>query len=93
MSILTLKDKELQQHYDELFAMFTSPGWKRFHEQVEAYAKGVESVRNVAPKTVEFRLGQLDVLDWFLGAEAQHSHAYQMLLAEDFPEEDDDPSF
>lgn len=92
MSILTLQDKELQQHYDELFDMFTSPGWKRFQEQVEAYVKGVESVRNVAPKTVDFRLGQLDVLDWFLGAHKQHEAAYVMLLIEDHPEEFDDPS-
>lgn len=87
MSVLTLKDRELQQHYDNMFAMFTSPGWKEFQEKVAEYAKGVENVRNVAPRTLEFRLGQLDVLDWFLGAQKQYEHAYNMLLAEDNPEE------
>lgn len=92
MSILTLQDKELQQHYDEMFALFTSPGWKRFQEQVDTYAKQVESVRNVAPKTVDFRLGQLDVLDWFAGVQRQHEAAYEMLIAEENPEEFDVPS-
>ena len=81
----TLKDKELQQHYDALFTLFASPGCRLFLAQAHAHADGISDIRNLGDKPVEYRLGQLDVYDWVLAYQNLNEGNYQILLLDDNP--------
>ena len=82
MAIRTLEDKELQAHYDALFSMFGSAGWKAFTEQAKAHADGISDIRNVGAKSLDFRLGQVDVYDWVFAYERMNHDAYSMMIAD-----------
>lgn len=88
----TLKDRELQAHYDALFSMFGSDGWKAFVEQARAHAVAIADIRNIGNKSLDYRLGQIDVYDWFLAYQRMNEDAYTMMIDDENGEIDDDPS-
>jgi len=79
----TLNDQKLQQHYDAAFEMHASAGWNDLMEDAEETAARVGDVRNVtAEHSVEFRKGQLHVLDWLLKRKEFYEQAYDSLIHE-----------
>lgn len=87
-TVKTLADKELQQHYDDMFLMFASPGWASLMETVEQLIEGAESIRNAGTlESLYYKKGELANLEWLKGMRASHEFNYSQLL-----EEDTDPS-
>jgi len=88
-NIQTLKDQKLQKHYDDAFAMHSSDGWKDLMEDAQGAADAAANVRNVtAEQSVDFRRGQLHVLDWLLKRKEFYEQAYDMLLQEQMMSEE-----
>lgn len=83
MSQKTLLDKDLQDHYEQLFAMYGTRGWKRLQEQIEQMLASNNSVAGV--DTVEqlwFRKGELSQMLWLQSHQAVHEAAYNQLIAD-----------
>lgn len=83
MTTKTLKDKDLQEHYEDVFAMHGTPGWARLQEDLAVAIADKNSLAEV--ETVEqlwFRKGQLDQMIWLQMHQAMHETAYNELLAE-----------
>lgn len=81
-----LKDADLQAHYDLMFELFATPQWKRFLEEVERFAIGVNDVRRLRTEhALGFAQGQLDVLDWLKNYEEMTHKAHDILLQQDNP--------
>jgi hypothetical protein len=79
----TLQDKELQEHYEQIFAMYGTRGWARLQEDLDAAIARYNSLAEV--DTVEqlwFRKGQLEQMLWLQGHQTTHEAAYNELLAQ-----------
>jgi hypothetical protein len=78
-----LKDKELQTHYEAMFSMFGTDGWKRFMEDVAERTTAIGDIRRLKDGDgLKFAQGQLDVLHWLLGQKEAHDFAYEQLAEE-----------
>lgn len=85
-----LKDRNLQKYYEDLLAMYASPGWKHFTEdlaKIKTVANtlaGIESMEHLF-----FRKGQVDIIDKIVAQPFVTEAAYDQLL---IAEEVDGPS-
>ena len=83
MTTKTLNDKDLQEHYDQVFAMYGTRGWARLQEQLAEMIGLNNSVAGI--ETVEqlwFRKGELAQMLWLQTHQATHEAAYNELLAQ-----------
>ena len=79
----TVNDKDLQEHYDQMFAMYGTRGWARLQEQLAEMIALNNSVAGI--ETVEqlwFRKGELAQMLWLQTHQATHEAAYNELLAQ-----------
>lgn len=78
-----LPDPELQKHYEDLFTMYATPGWKALQGQI---AEMFESHNTLAGLTtaddLHFRRGQLDVISYLVAHQDQHERAYNQIIAD-----------
>lgn len=70
---------ELQQYYDNRFDLFIHPGWKDLIEDLQAMLQQYEDIRNCDKDTIEFRKGQIDILDYFIGLRELSQRTYEEL--------------
>lgn len=79
----TLQDKELQAHYEDLFVMFGTPGWKRLMEQVAEMVVTGNSLSGVdTQEQLWFRKGELAQMLWLESLQRTHEVAYNDLLSQ-----------
>lgn len=66
-----MKDKELQEFYEEQFTMFATKGWNDFIEDLQELYTAVDDLTSVEnEQTLWFRKGQLDVIQLILDRKA-----------------------
>lgn len=83
MTTKTLQDKELQDHYDQLFALYGTRGWARLQAQVDEMIGMHNSVADLSTaEQLWFRKGQLDQMLWLQTHQTTHEAAYNELLAQ-----------
>lgn len=60
-------DKDLEKYYENQFSMMITPGWLDLIEDMKSLEANLVNVRTVADaQTLNYRLGQLDILDLIL---------------------------
>lgn len=77
-----IKDRELQEYYEESFNTFSSRGWLYFLEDMETLLEALnefESVENI--ETLYFRKGQLDIIKLIKNRANDFDNAWQELNA------------
>ena len=75
---------ELQKYYEEAFSMMSTDGWKDFMEDVLAIKNNYEKISSVTEThSLEFRRGQLDILEWLYGLKGLYEKAYEDLQTEE----------
>ena len=73
-------DKELQRYYEETFDMMTTEGWKYLIEDLKELEKNLVNVRTVKDEqSLNYRLGQLDILDLILNRKKTCEEVYEQL--------------
>ena len=76
-------DKELQRYYEETFDMMSTEGWKYLVEDLKELEKNLDNVRTVKDEhSLNYRLGQLDILDLILNRKKTCEDVYEQLLQE-----------
>ena len=76
-------DKELQRYYEETFNMMSTEGWKYLVEDLKELEKNLVNVRTVKDEhTLNYRLGQLDILDLILNRKKTCEDVYEQLQQE-----------
>jgi hypothetical protein len=79
-----LKDRNLQDYYESMQAMFATKGWEYFIEDMRKLfeaADSVETIKNL--DDLHFRRGQIDMIKLIVAQPAVIEKAYENLLAED----------
>lgn len=75
----------IDQDYDEEYyiarmEMFCEKGWKDLIEDIELIIKSTNSLNGVNDeKTLQFRKGELSILNWIVGLETMSREAYDGL--------------
>jgi hypothetical protein len=83
MTTKVLQDKELQDHYDQMFAMYGTRGWARLQAQVDEMLANHNSLADVATlEQLWFRKGQMDQMLWLQTHQTTHEAAYNEMLAQ-----------
>ena len=77
-------DKKLQHYYEETFSMMSTEGWKYLIEDLKELEANLDNVRTVKDEqSLNYRLGQLDMLDLILKRKDTCEKVYEELLNED----------
>ena len=70
---------ELQQYYEDRLSMMSTKAWKQLIEDLLNMRTQYENIRNCDKDTVEFRRGQVDILDYLVGLKDLSEKAYEEL--------------
>ena len=74
---------ELQKFYESAFSMMATRGWADLMEDVEKIADSYDTLSSVTePHSLDFRRGQLDILNWLLGLRSAYEETYEQLEQE-----------
>jgi hypothetical protein len=74
-------DKQLQQHYERMFSMFASEGWKDLMEDVDKVFNANNNISTIqSEQELHFKKGQLDVLQWFRSMKTSYEQSYEQLV-------------
>ena len=77
-----LKDRNLQDYYESMIAMFSTAGWKYLSEDLAKIHDEANTLRGVSNEwELAFRLGQVDILTKVIAQPVVIPAAYDLLLA------------
>jgi len=80
-------DKELERYYEDRFDMFSTAAWEDFINDLEKLRKPLFNIKSIKTQDeLQFRKGQIDIVDWVLGLKEMSDIAYK-----DLQEEEDAP--
>lgn len=68
-------NQELQDYYENRFSMMATKGWVDFIEDTQGMFDSYNKVTSISDN-LEFRKGQLDILQWILSLKAVSEQAY-----------------
>lgn len=73
-------DKELSRYYEETFSMMSTEGWKYLIEDLKELETNLDNVRTVKDEqSLNYRLGQLDILDLILNRKKTCEEIFEQL--------------
>ena len=76
-------NKELQDYYEERFSTFATKGWVDFIEDMKALQQPLLNIKSIkTEQELQFRKGQLDILDLIIGLEITSEESYRTLKEE-----------
>lgn len=76
-------DKELQRYYEDAFSMMVTQGWQDLMEDVLRIKNSYDKLSAVTEtQPLDFRRGQLDILEWLYGLKGLYESAYEELQNE-----------
>lgn len=76
-------DKELQRYYEEAFSMMATHGWQDLMEDILRVKNSYDTLSSVTEThTLDFRRGQMDILNWLYGLKGLYEKTYEELQAE-----------
>jgi hypothetical protein len=79
-----LKDRELQKHYEDLLALFGTPEWAVFTEDLARIFATANTLDGIVTQTdLDFRRGQIDILRKIMAQPDVTKAAYEMLLEDE----------
>ncbi len=73
---------ELQQYYEYRLEMMSGTAWKQLIEDLTEMRSAYENIRNCDITNIEFRKGQVDILDYLIGLKELSETAYEELNEE-----------
>lgn len=81
---MSLKDPKLQEYYNALFDMYSTPGWTKLMEDNDFMLRRHDTPRDVATiEQLHFRKGELTQMDWLATHQQRTEAAYALALEED----------
>ena len=76
--------KDVEEYYSRYFDLFLHPGWKQFVEGIQDSLDEIADSRTIKDqRDLDFRQGQLRVLDHLLSFERLQKEVYEAILQEE----------
>ena len=79
--------KELQDYYENRFAMMATQGWHDLLEDLDIMIKATDTLSGLEDeKQLYFKKGELSIMSWLKNLRDASSEVYEQLLNEDSDE-------
>ena len=76
-------DKELQNYYEEAFSMMSTKGWADLMDDILRIKNSYDTISSVTEThPLDFRRGQVDILNWLYGLKGSYEKTYDELTQE-----------
>ncbi len=73
-------NEEDKKWYEDQFELFSTAGYKALVSKVKEIADNLDTLRNTSTESsLQFKKGQLDILDWLAGWEGSVEATYKDL--------------
>lgn len=79
---MPLMSPELQQYYEDRLGMMSSKAWAQLIEDLEQMRSSYENIRSCDKDNIDFRRGQVDILDYLISLRELSEQAYEGLQNE-----------
>ena len=77
-------DKELERYYEDAFSMMSTQGWADLMEDIERVKNSYDKLSSVTEThPLDFRRGQMDILNWLYGLKGLYEKAWEELQVEE----------
>lgn len=73
---------ELQKYYEERLGMMSSIGWKQLMEDIHKMRDAINRLDSVTVDTLQFKQGELSIMNWMLSLEDVSEQSYEDLKHE-----------
>ena len=77
-------NRQLQDYYENRFAMMATPGWQNLLEDIDLMLSSTDTVKGV--ETVEqlhFRKGEVSIMTWLKNLKQSSEEVYEQLQQEE----------
>ena len=76
-------NRELQDYYENRFAMMATPGWNDLLEDLEVMIKATNSLDGLTTEQqLHFRKGELSIMNWIKTLKESSAEVYEQLQEE-----------
>ena len=76
--------KELQDYYENRFAMMATQGWKDLIEDLEIMIKATDTLAGIdSEQQLYFKKGEMSILNWIKNLRDASAEVYDQLQAEE----------
>lgn len=73
-------NRELQDYYENRFAMMAMPGWKDLLEDLELMIKTTDTIGGIdTTEQLHFRKGELSIMNWIKTLRESSTEVYEQL--------------
>lgn len=74
---------DLQKFYDDAFSMMATQGWQDLMEDILKVKNSYDKLSSVTEThNLDFRRGQMDILNWLYGLKGSYEQTYRELEEE-----------
>ena len=74
---------DLQKFYDDAFSMMATQGWQDLMEDIGKVKNSYDKLSSVTEThSLDFRRGQIDILNWLYGLKGSYEQTYKELEEE-----------
>ena len=78
-----LEIQDLSKFYDDAFDMMSTQGWKDLMEDILKVKNSYDKLSSVTEThNLDFRRGQMDILNWLYGLKGSYEKAWEDIQAE-----------
>lgn len=73
-------NRELQDYYENRFAMMSTPGWNDLLEDIEVMIKATNTLDGLqTEQQLQFRKGELSIMNWIKTLRESSAEVYEQL--------------
>jgi hypothetical protein len=73
-------NRELQDYYENRFAMMAMPGWDDLLEDIELMIKSTDTIGGIdTTEQLHFRKGELSIMNWIRTLRESSTEVYEQL--------------
>jgi hypothetical protein len=73
-------NRELQDYYENRFAMMATPGWNDLLEDIEVMIKATNTLDGLSTEQqLQFRKGELSIMNWIKTLRESSAEVYEQL--------------
>lgn len=77
-------NRELQDYYENRFAMMATPGWKDLLEDIDLMISSTDTVKGIeTEQQLQFRKGELSIMNWIKTLRESSTEVYEQLQEEE----------
>ena len=77
-------NRELQDYYENRFAMMATPGWQNLLEDIDLMLSSTDTVKGVdTVEQLHFRKGEVSIMTWIKNLKQSSEEVYEQLQQEE----------